>query len=406
MPAWTRQGGVSRLLTAALLAMAALPELWLITGPGSGQPVRAPAVTAWRYGAQPASGGPPLMSNAPARGGPVTITGATVPGATVTADLSTAATPVLAGLASTAAGADGSFSLSMPTGTARDRVTVAATTASGHRTGYARLTTAGAVAAGTTVLDVTDPAGDDYGPGTYRYPDSPAVHPGAFDLTRFQVISDGATVYLRTTLANLDPTSGAAMGAQLLDIYVRRPGAARTSTAAAGPSRHYTIAPGGAWAQRVAAAGFGRPVWEDAAGRSLGTPLVLVSRHARTITIALPARVFGTPAPGWAFTVVLTGGAGYGTGQARGFARTLNPREFAVCGPGGTAPVCSASPASVPAAMDVLTPPGVNQAAELDPSNGPVVIQPVPVVAPGARPAPSLLRAGGRRGRPVGDLVR
>lgn len=50
---------------------------------------------------------------------------------------------------------------------------------------------------------------------------------------------------------------------------------------------------------------------------------------------------------------------------------------FGVCAPGGTAPVCSAAPGTVPKAVDVITPAGVSQATELDPTLGPVVIQPV-----------------------------
>jgi len=74
---------------------------------------------------------------------------------------------------------------------------------------------------------------------------------GSFDLTRFQVISDGTFAYLRATLANLDPTFGATDGAQLLDVYVHVPGASATSTAAAFASRNYTISSSGAWSQRL-----------------------------------------------------------------------------------------------------------------------------------------------------------
>jgi len=76
-------------------------------------------------------------------------------------------------------------------------------------------------------------------------------HPGAFDLTRFQVLSDGTTAYLRATLANLDPTFEQTDRAQLLDVYVHVPRAASTSTAAPFASRNYSIAPSGAWSQRV-----------------------------------------------------------------------------------------------------------------------------------------------------------
>lgn len=244
----------------------------------------------------------------------------------------------------------------------------------------------GEVTGGITLLDVADPAGDDHGPGTYQYPTAAGFHPGAFDLTRFQVINDGTTVYLRATLANLDPAFGSAMGARLLDVYVHAPGGGRASTQAASPSRNYTIAQAGAWQQRIEVQGFASPVWVDAAGHSLGAPAVLASQASRTITVALPAASFGNPGPGWAFTVVLTGQGRTGHDQARGFAATARPSLFGVCPPGGTAPVCPASPGSVPRAVDVITPPGVLQSAELDPTEGPVVLEPVPIPAasPGA----------------------
>jgi glucoamylase len=232
---------------------------------------------------------------------------------------------------------------------------------------------------GSTVLDVTDPSGDDNGPGTYQYPTDSGFHAGAFDLTRFQVLSDGTFAYLRTTLRNLDPTFGQTDGAQLLDVYVHVPGAASTSTSAAFASRNYQIASAGAWSQRIEVQGFAAPVWADPAGHSVGTASVLAEQADRTITIALPEAQFGTPASGWGFSVVLTGQDGFGTDQARNFTPTAGGFTFGVCAPGGTAQICAADPDTVPKAMDLITPPGVSQAAELAPAAGPATIQPVTV---------------------------
>ena len=77
--------------------------------------------------------------------------------------------------------------------------------------------------------------------------------------------------------------------------------------------------------------------------------------------------------------MVLTGQDGFGTDQARNFTATPGGFTFGVCAVGGTAPVCSADPDTVPKAMDVITPAGVSQATELDPTRGPVAIQPVTV---------------------------
>jgi glucoamylase len=77
--------------------------------------------------------------------------------------------------------------------------------------------------------------------------------------------------------------------------------------------------------------------------------------------------------------VVLTGQDGFSSDQARGFTPTAGSFSFGVCPPGGTAPICSADPATMPKAIDVITPAGVSQATELNPTLGPVVIQPVVV---------------------------
>jgi glucoamylase len=227
------------------------------------------------------------------------------------------------------------------------------------------------------VLDVTDPPGDDNGPGTYQYPTSGDFHAGAFDLTRFQVLSDGTYAYMRVTLSNLDPTFGVTDGAQLLDAYVHVPGASPTSTQAAFTLRNYAIAPAGAWSQRVEVQGFAPPVWKDAAGNTVGTALALAVQSDRTITVALPEAQFGIPVSGWGFTVVLTGQDGFSSDQARGFTSTPGPFSFGVCALGGTASICSVDAATVAKAMDVITPGGVSQASELNRALGPVSIQPV-----------------------------
>ena len=50
------------------------------------------------------------------------------------------------------------------------------------------------VVVGTLLYDKTDPTGDDNGPGNYAYPTpSNVFHPGAFDLTDFQVYDTGTT---------------------------------------------------------------------------------------------------------------------------------------------------------------------------------------------------------------------
>jgi glucoamylase len=369
--------------SASPLSWAQAQELRLIASLGTGHNVDTPAVTTTRYITHGAPGSLPVTITAPASGATLTtatttVTGTTTPGSAVSIEAADTTTSEAATVVSTTAGSDGSFSASVPVGFGTNALTVTATAPGGRSTGYAQVTVS-AEGGGSTVLNVTDPTGDDNGPGTYQYPTASDFVAGSFDLTRFQVQSDGTYAYLRVTLANLVPTFGALDGAQLLDFYVHVPGVSSTSTQAAFASRNYTIAPSGAWSQRIEVQGFASPTWVNAAGTSVGTASALAVQSDKTITVALPEAQFGTPTSGWGFSVVLAGQDGFSPDQARAFTATPGAYSFGVCATGGTAPICSVDPSTVPKAMDVITPAGVSQATELNPVLGPVVIQPVTV---------------------------
>src|SRR6185369_10320601 len=160
---------------------------------------------------------------------------------------------------STTADSGGAFSVSVPVGFGTNVITVAATTSSG--TGVARTSVVGDLVGGVTVLDISDPTGDDNGPGTYAYPTSSAFSAGSFDITRFQVLTKDGVVYLRTTLNKLTPTFGNTIGAQLLDVYVHTNDGSPTSTAAPFGSRNYSVANQDAYSERLEVQGFAAPVW-------------------------------------------------------------------------------------------------------------------------------------------------
>jgi glucoamylase len=363
--------------SASPLTWAQAQELRLIVDLGQGRTVDRPALTTARYVTHGAPAATAVTLTSPGSGSTVessttTVTGTTAPGASVVVEADDTDTGAAADTVGTTADASGAFTATVGIGFGTDEITVAATTAAGA-TGYAQTAVVGDITGGSTVLDVTDP-------GSYQYPTAADFTPGSFDLTRFQVITQGGTVYLRTTLRSLTPTFGNTMGAQLLDVYVHDPSAAATSTAAPYPSRNYTIAPADAWSERLEVQGFASPVWVDAADNQVGTPsAVVASSVSDTITIALPESAFGTPGPGWTFTLALAGQDGYSPDLARAFTATAQPYSFGVCPPGGAEPICSADPDSVAKVMDTITPPGVSQATELDSTLGPVVLQGVTV---------------------------
>jgi glucoamylase len=375
--------------SAAPLTWAQAQELRLIRDIGNRRVLDRPAVTSRRYLRHGPPGMLPLSITAPSGGSTVqnttTVSGTSAPNAVIDIE-SAGLDAVSTAIASTTADRSGAWSVSVPTPFGTDVLTATATADRGgahttyaRRTGYSQVTVNGDLVGGKTILDVTDPTGDDDGPGTYQYPTASAFAPGSFDITRFQVLSKGGEIYLRTTLANLVNTFGSDIGAQLLDVYVHQPDASATSTAAAYPQRNYSIAAGDAWSQRLEVQGFAAPVWVDAGGNSPGTPTVVSSTAAKTVTIELPESSFGTPASGWSFVVTLHGQDGYSPDQARGFAATPQDYLFGVCAQGGTSPICAVDPSAVPKVMDTVTPDGVSQDAELDPTQGPVVLHGVPV---------------------------
>jgi glucoamylase len=347
----------------------------------AGHNLETPRIVTDRYVADGMPGTVPLTVTSPTPGTTVdspnvVVTGTSARGAHVDAEASGAAGGTAA-IASATADSSGKWSLTVPSSFGSTTITVAATV--GGRTAYDQLSVTDVALPGTTVLSVTDPSGDDNGPGTYAYPTASDFHTGAFDLTGMNVSETDSDVYIQVSLANLDPTFGAPFGAQLLDVYIRNPSATSFSTAAAFPSRNYGIAAPDAWSERVEAQGFAPVVWDDASGASLGSAQFVVDQPSKTATIVLPRTAFGDVAPGWVFTATLTGQDGFSSDLARAFTATPQDFSFGVCAPDQPSPICAVAPNAVPKIMDTIPPSGVSQDTELDPTGGLVVIQGVTV---------------------------
>ena len=335
-----------------------------------------PAATHSRYVAH-SQGETTLTVTSPADnssvgGSPVTVTGTTAPGnavyvAATNTDANSATT-----VASATAAPDGSFSIDVPVTGGTSVLNVVAVSPSGA-TAHARRTVFFDFVPGTLLLDVTDPDGDDNGPGNFAYPTSDAFHPGAFDIQAFRVYDSGADITFRLKTRDLSETFGSPLGAQLVDVYVHVPGAPTTSTASAHPLRNFSIAPAFAWSRLIQVQGFGQR-YVDASGSTLGTVSITANPISRFITFSVPKASLGTPGAGWGFTVVLAGQDGFSPDQARGFAPTPQPFQFGVCEAASADPHCTFDPGLVPKTIDVITASGVQQSTMLDYTLGPVVL--------------------------------
>ncbi|MGB9816347.1 MAG: glucodextranase DOMON-like domain-containing protein [Desulfurococcaceae archaeon] len=77
--------------------------------------------------------------------------------------------------------------------------------------------------AGKVVFEMSDPVGDDDGPGGYKYPSNTVFSPGVFDLTKFQVLDAGDKVVFTVTFRNLggNPWNGPnGWSMQQVHIYI------------------------------------------------------------------------------------------------------------------------------------------------------------------------------------------
>ena len=345
----------------------------------AGRALETPSITTRRY-VQHVQGGTTLTVTAPAdesaaTGSTVTVTGTAAAGARIdVADVGTDQNGTTT-VTSTRADGSGNWSVAVPLQAGTNVLVVAAKALDGGTAQTVR-TVVNDVVNGTKLFDATDPTHDDNGPGNYAYPTAPDFHAGAYDLTDFQVYDTGSTVTFRVQTADLTPTFGSPLGAQLVDVYVHVPGVTPTSTQASFASRNYQLAT--PWNRLLEVQGFGQR-FVDASGSNtpLGTITISANRISRYITFSVPkAELGGTPGSGWSFAVTLTGQDGFSSDQARAFASTPQDFAFGECATASSDPHCTFPTGNLPKVIDTLTPAGLSQADELDYTvHAPVVIQ-------------------------------
>ena len=355
----------------------------LVADLGAGRSLETPDLTTKRY-VRHHQRGTRLTVTAPAdqsavTAATVTVSGTAAPKSVVdVADVGTDQNSTTTVSTTTATGT-GRWRVDVPTQDGTNVLVVSATTAGG-RTAQTVRTVVKDVVHGTKLLDVTDPTGDDNGPGNYAYPTAPDFHAGAYDLTDFQVYDTGSTVTFRVQTRDLTPTFGSPLGAQLIDVYVHEPGALQTSTAASYASRNYQIASGDAWNRLLEVQGFGQR-FIDPSGTTVGTIAISANQISRYITFSVTkSDLGGTPSTGWKFAVTLAGQDGFSSDKARAFTATPGGYTFGECATASSDPHCTAPTGTLPKVMDTVVPTGDTQSDELDyVAHNPVVLQAVAI---------------------------
>jgi carbohydrate-binding DOMON domain-containing protein len=174
-----------------------------------------------------------------------------------------------------------------------------------------------AAARGNAVLEMTDPLGDDHGPGTYLYPTNAVFEPGVFDLIKFTVIDDGDQVIFSARVAGpVDNPWGSPMelSLQTLDIYLDTDGQEGSGATRLLPGRHASVGPQDAWEYCVWVEGWQQEIYGlDPAGqpKRLAEVKANVVSQERTINVAVPKSIVGDRPQDWGYLVVLTSQEGF-----------------------------------------------------------------------------------------------
>ena len=241
---------------------------------------------------------------------------------------------------------------------------------------------------GAPIAAFDDPAGDATGPGSYVPPGDPSFTDGDFDLRRFAVFDEGDAVRLEVTLGapirrpettqrtNAVPIElGEAPYLQNVDVYVDSDPSPGAGSGACIPGRRVAFANGRRWEAAVvltpqpAAA---RAAVKEALGAIARRVLFpdRVEVRGRTLVVRVPAAALGgTPRKGWGWSVHVSGARwerSYALSDRLRGRREADAFTMPVLGVReawafGGAPAGEAHPRVV----DVLLPPGADQAAVL-----------------------------------------
>jgi carbohydrate-binding DOMON domain-containing protein len=169
----------------------------------------------------------------------------------------------------------------------------------------------------TPVLEIADPEGDDYGPGSYVYPSDGVFKPGVFDATSFRVGYDGTDVAFRLTLRGplenvWDSPNGVSV--QTLDIYIDKDGPGNGQRLLL-PGRNAALVAGHAWDYAIWVEGWTPGVFvpgDEGPVQVGGAQVVVIPDAGQSkITVKVPQSVLGDDPENWAYATVVLSQDGY-----------------------------------------------------------------------------------------------
>ncbi len=177
----------------------------------------------------------------------------------------------------------------------------------------------------TTLLQVDDPVGDDFGPGTYVYPQDAVFSESVFDVQSFEVATDGEDlIFTFDFVGPIENPWGSPNGlaVQTLDVYIDTDPGEGTGARLLLPGRNASLPEGSGWEYAVWAEGWTPQILQvdpDTLdpieySEATGGMKVIVDTAKNTVTVRVPLSFLseGDPA-NWEYAAVVLGQEGYPT---------------------------------------------------------------------------------------------
>lgn len=173
----------------------------------------------------------------------------------------------------------------------------------------------------TPILEISDPANDDFGPGTYTYPTDAVFKPQMYDISSFRVSVDESNIIFK--IATNGPITNPwgspnNLAVQTFDVYIDKDPGAGTGARLFLPGRNAALKATDGWEYAIWAEGWSPQILTPAPDTLEPIQIteaqfkILVDPAANIVTIIVPKDVFGDGDPvNWGYAVILMGQEGY-----------------------------------------------------------------------------------------------
>ncbi len=170
----------------------------------------------------------------------------------------------------------------------------------------------------TWIIAVSDPANDDHGPGTYRYPGDSVFKPGVFDLLSFQVGYDENNLVFRFEMRGpVENPWGSPNGLalQLFDVYIHTDSGANKMMRGA---RNTAVDLGWDYALTIAGWNYGFFTAVSPERPQSNVPVTIITDPGKRLILAkIPREALPGDPLTWAYAVAVMSNDGYGINGIR-----------------------------------------------------------------------------------------